>query len=85
VAASRGFFHINSHGGAEPCQFSPYSDTNVKDSSLADALRSPLFTSLKGSSVLTGDHTGGCVLYKRRKNVQAFLNACLPFPTDKER
>ena len=26
VAAGRGFFHINSHGGAEPCPFSPYSD-----------------------------------------------------------
>ena len=26
VAAGRGFFHINSHGGAEPCPFSPFSD-----------------------------------------------------------
>ena len=30
VAAGRGFFHINSHGGAEPCPFSPFSDVNVK-------------------------------------------------------
>ena len=30
LAAGRGFFHINSHGGAEPCPFSPYSDINVK-------------------------------------------------------
>ena len=29
IAAGRGFFHINSHGGAEPCPFSPYSDVNV--------------------------------------------------------
>lgn len=33
LAAGRGFFHINSHGGAEPCPFSPYSDINVKDTS----------------------------------------------------
>ena len=26
MAAGRGFFHINSHGGAEPCPFSPYSE-----------------------------------------------------------
>ena len=26
LAAGRGFFHINSHGGAEPCPFSPYSE-----------------------------------------------------------
>ena len=30
LAAGRGLFHINSHGGAEPCPFSPYSDINVK-------------------------------------------------------
>lgn len=29
IAAGRGFLHINSHGGAEPCPFSPYSDVNV--------------------------------------------------------
>ncbi|MBQ9696020.1 MAG: radical SAM protein, partial [Oscillospiraceae bacterium] len=31
VAAGRGFFHINSHGGAEPCPFSPYSDVNIRN------------------------------------------------------
>jgi MoaA/NifB/PqqE/SkfB family radical SAM enzyme len=36
LAAGRGFFHINSHGGAEPCPASPYSDINVRDSSLLD-------------------------------------------------
>ncbi len=30
LAAGRGFFHINSHVGAELCPFSPYSDINVK-------------------------------------------------------
>lgn len=44
VAAGRGFFHINSHGGAEPCLFSPYSDINVRDTSLWEALKSKLFT-----------------------------------------
>ena len=34
LAAGRGFFHINSHGGAEPCPASPYSDINVRDSSI---------------------------------------------------
>ncbi|MBO7525644.1 MAG: radical SAM protein, partial [Clostridia bacterium] len=47
VAAGRGFFHINSHGSAEPCPFSPYSDVNVKNLSLREAMRSPLFTALR--------------------------------------
>ena len=62
VAAGRGFFHINSHGGAEPCPFSPYSDIDVRDTSLRDALHSPLFTALRDGSILMDDHEGGCVL-----------------------
>ncbi len=74
VAAGRGFFHINSHGGAEPCPFSPYSDINVRDTSLKEALRSPLFTALRNGGFLDDDHAGGCVLYEKRAQVEALLN-----------
>ena len=73
LAAGRGFFHINSHGGAEPCPFSPYSDINVKNTSLRQALRSPLFTALREQNVLLEDHSGGCVLFERRETVEALL------------
>lgn len=52
LAAGRGFFHINSHGGAEPCPASPYSDINVRDSSLLEALDSKLFRSLRDGGIL---------------------------------
>ncbi len=73
LAAGRGFFHINSHGGAEPCPFSPYSDMNVRDTSLKEALSSRLFQSLQSESVLTGEHTGGCVLFEQKDKVEAIL------------
>ena len=73
VAAGRGFFHINSHGGAEPCPFSPYSDVNVKNTSLREALHSPLFTALRSGDILLDDHEGGCVLYEKRAQVEALL------------
>ncbi|MDE5748150.1 MAG: radical SAM protein [Acetatifactor sp.] len=73
IAAGRGFFHINSHGGAEPCPFSPYSDTNVKNTSLREALESPLFTALREQNVLMEEHSGGCVLFERRETVEALL------------
>ncbi len=63
LAAGRGFFHINAHGGAEPCPFSPVSDTNVLDVGIEGALRSPLFTSLQSSGILSQAHGGGCVLF----------------------
>nr|MCR5128380.1 radical SAM protein [Lachnospiraceae bacterium] len=69
IAAGRGFFHINSHGGAEPCPFSPYSDVNVKDTSLKEAMRSRLFRSLIDGGLLNDDHKGGCVLFEKRDQV----------------
>ena len=71
MAAGREFFHINSHGGAEPCPFSPYSDVNVKDSSLREAIASPLFRALREEGLLSGEHEGGYVLYERRDKVEA--------------
>ena len=69
----RGFFHINSHGGAEPCPFSPYSDVNVRNTSLREAMRSPLFTALRDGNILTGGHEGGCMLYEKRELVEKLL------------
>lgn len=74
VAAGRGFFHINSHGGAEPCPFSPYSDINVRDTSLKEALNSRLFQELRDGGYLLEDHPGGCTLYDRREDVERILS-----------
>ncbi len=73
LAAGRGFFHINSHGGAEPCPFSPYSDVNVRDNGLKGAMNSALFNALRSGDLLVDDHKGGCVLYEKREQVQALL------------
>jgi MoaA/NifB/PqqE/SkfB family radical SAM enzyme len=76
IAAGRGFFHINSHGGAEPCPFSPYSDVNVRDTSLKEALHSRLFRLLREKDILADDHKGGCVLFEKREFVEAQLAIC---------
>ena len=74
VAAGRGFFHINSHGGAEPCPFSPFSDINIKDTSLFEALKSPLFSAIRDGNILKEEHKGGCVLFEKREQVEAIIN-----------
>ncbi len=74
VAAGRGFFHINSHGGAEPCPFSPYSDVNIKNTSLREAMHSPLFMALQSGDLLKDDHEGGCVLYEKRELVEKLMH-----------
>ncbi|OQB24670.1 MAG: Cyclic pyranopterin monophosphate synthase [Firmicutes bacterium ADurb.Bin182] len=74
LAAGRGFLHINSNGSAEPCPFSPFSDTDIKTNGLLEALESPLFSRLAASGMLSEEHTGGCVLFDKQREVSAFLN-----------
>ena len=75
MAAGRGFFHIGPDGAAEPCPFSPHSDTNASRDGLRAALRSPLFSKLRNASALAWEHTGGCTLYEHRDEVDAMLTA----------
>ncbi|MDP3446948.1 MAG: radical SAM protein, partial [Eubacteriales bacterium] len=71
LAAGRGFFHINPSGGAEPCPFSPVSDTNLKFTSLQSALDSPLFTRLRASELLSGHHNGACALFGKDEELSS--------------
>lgn len=43
IAAGRRYLHINAGGDIEPCAFIHYSDSNIREKTLLEALRSPLF------------------------------------------
>ncbi|MCD8375651.1 MAG: radical SAM protein [Oscillospiraceae bacterium] len=43
IAGGRRYLHINAKGDVEPCVFIHYSNCNIHDTSLLDALKSPLF------------------------------------------
>lgn len=43
IAGDRNYLHINAAGDMEPCVFIHYSNVNIHDCSLLDALKSPLF------------------------------------------
>ena len=73
LAAGRGFFHIGPDGNAEPCPFSPFSDSNVLNLGVKGALQSPLFKKLRAVHLVGGEHSGGCALYEHRDEVEAML------------
>ncbi len=70
LAAGRGFFHLNAAGGAEPCPFSPFSDMNVKETSLLEVISSPFFRMLKESELMNMPHSGGCALFDKEDAVR---------------
>ena len=43
IAGGRSYCHINANGDIEPCAFIHYSDSNIREKSLLEAYRSPLF------------------------------------------
>ena len=75
LAAGRGFFHIGPDGSAEPCPFSPFSDSKVTELGVKGALASPLFKKLRDVHLVGGEHSGGCALYEHREEVEQMLKS----------
>ena len=57
----------------EPCPFAPFSDVNIRDLSLQDALRSKFLETIRGKPELSRETGGGCVLWKERALVTSIL------------
>ena len=43
IAGGRAYLHINANGDIEPCAFIHYSDSNIREKTLLQAYKSPLF------------------------------------------
>ena len=74
LSAGRGFVHISAEGNVEPCPFVPYSDINLNDVSLKEALQSKMLKTIRENHrQLTETH--GCALWERRKWVESLASA----------
>jgi MoaA/NifB/PqqE/SkfB family radical SAM enzyme len=75
LAAGRGFVHISPEGHLEPCPFAPYSDVNLKEMSLREALQSGLLERIRNSPQHLTETQGGCALWTNRDWVMSLLPA----------
>lgn len=74
LAAGRGFIHVSAKGDVEPCPFAPYSDINIKNSSLKDAInKSMLLAKIRENHHSLVESEGGCALWTNREWVQGLL------------
>jgi MoaA/NifB/PqqE/SkfB family radical SAM enzyme len=74
LAAGKGFIHINAQGDVEPCPFAPYSDTNLRDVSLLQALKSDFLKKIRNNHERLGEAEGGCALWVERDWVKSLLD-----------
>jgi MoaA/NifB/PqqE/SkfB family radical SAM enzyme len=73
LSAGRGFIHVSTEGNVEPCPFIPYSDTNLKNVSLKEALQSRMLQIIRENhDQLEENH--GCALWAKRDWVQSLSN-----------
>jgi MoaA/NifB/PqqE/SkfB family radical SAM enzyme len=70
LAGGKGLIHINPLGDVQPCPFSPFSDANLKEVSLLDALRSSHLETIRNSGDRLDESDGSCALWKNKAWVE---------------
>ncbi|MGB9779687.1 radical SAM protein [Caldanaerobacter sp.] len=62
IAGGRRYLHINAAGEVEPCAFIHYSNVNIKDVSLLEALQSPIMKAYRKRQPFNPNHLRPCPL-----------------------
>jgi MoaA/NifB/PqqE/SkfB family radical SAM enzyme len=70
LSAGRGFVHISAEGNVEPCPFVAYSDTNLKNLPLKEALQSKMLKTIRENHSELRE-IQGCALWEKRDWVQS--------------
>ena len=73
ISAGRGFVHITAEGDLEACPLAPFSDTNLRDLSLKDALQSEFLKTIRQNREQLIEGEGACALWEKREWVQSLL------------
>ena len=74
LAAGRGFVHVSAEGDLEPCPFAPYSDVNLREKPLKEALQSPFLKAIRENDNHLQESHGSCALWTRREWVRSLLS-----------
>ena len=62
LAGGKVYLHINANGDYEPCAFIHYSDSNIREKTLLEALQSPLFKAYQAGQPWNENHLRPCPL-----------------------
>lgn len=73
LAAGRGFVHVSPSGDLEPCPAASYSDANLIEMPLKDALKSRFLQKLRDIPEVLTESAGGCALHENQEWVQTIL------------
>ena len=73
IAGGRSYFHINAAGDVEPCAFVHYSNVNIKDVSLLEALQSPIFKAYQKRQPFNQNQLQPCPLMDNPERIREII------------
>ncbi len=84
IAGGRRYFHINANGDCDPCVFIHYSDSNIREKTLLEVLRSPLFMAYHDGQPFNENMLRPCPLLENPEILQEMINRVGAKSTDLE-
>ena len=84
IAGGRRYLHINAAGDVEPCVFAHYSNANIHDVSLLDALKSPIFMEYYKGQPFNDNLLRPCPILENPEKLQEMVNRSGAHSTDLE-
>jgi len=82
IAGGRSYLHINAKGDVEPCVFIHYSNCNIHDTTLLDALKSPLFMAYHDGQPFNKNMLRPCPMLENPEKLRAMVKATGAVNTD---
>lgn len=75
IAGGRNYFHVNSNGDIEPCVFVHFSDSNIREKTLLEALKSPLFMQYYHNQPFNDNHLRPCPMLENPEHLKKMVEA----------
>jgi MoaA/NifB/PqqE/SkfB family radical SAM enzyme len=82
IAGGRHYLHINANGDIEPCAFIHYSDSNIREKTLLEALKSPLFMEYRKGQPFNENYLQPCPLLDNYGELARMVHASNAYSTD---
>ena len=73
IAGGRRYLHINAKGDCDPCVFIHYSDSNIREKTLLEALTSPLFMAYHDGQPFNENHLRPCPMLENPDKLRGII------------
>ena len=84
IAGGRRYLHINANGDVDPCVFIHYSDSNIREKSLLDCLRGPMFMAYHDGQPFNENHLRPCPMLENPEKLREMVAKTGAHSTDPE-